>query len=316
MIIENTISRPPIVGVPCLTWCPAGPSSRMCWPNSLRRRNSMNLGPARIEIAIAKIPAARTLSTRRRTPREGFRDDLEPDRARALDEHDVAGLDEPGRAFRRLVRIGDPLAPVGTRELPDPEHDVDAELPDQLADLTVVVGRRRSELGHLSENGDLASGVRGEMLERGSHRGRVRVVRVVDQQAAAGQRRLLAAPARELDVDAALGQREPERLHREQGCDRVLSLVPRRERELQLERAARRARRRPGCRLRSPRTTRRSPARSGGSRCRRASGTARAAARLAPRRSRPGEARPRPRTSPWPRSRPSPAARGARARCS
>ena len=73
------------------------------------------------------------------------------------------------------------------------------------------------------------------MLERGSHRGRVGVVRVVDQQAAAGQRRFLAPPARELDLDAALRQREPERLHREQRCGRVLSLVPRRERELELE---------------------------------------------------------------------------------
>ena len=31
-------ARPPIVGVPALPWCPAGPSSRMCWPNSFRRR--------------------------------------------------------------------------------------------------------------------------------------------------------------------------------------------------------------------------------------------------------------------------------------
>ena len=28
------IASPPIVGVPALPWWPAGPSSRMCWPNS------------------------------------------------------------------------------------------------------------------------------------------------------------------------------------------------------------------------------------------------------------------------------------------
>ena len=93
MIIETMISRPPIVGVPCLTWWSAGPSSRMCWPNSFRRMKSMNFGPARIEIAIAKMPAARTRSTRRE-PLEGFCDDLEPDRPRPLDEHDVARLDD------------------------------------------------------------------------------------------------------------------------------------------------------------------------------------------------------------------------------
>ena len=71
----------------------------------------MNFGPARIEITIATIPAARTRSTRRATPTERFGDDLEPDRPRALDEHDVAGPDEPGRAVRRLVRIGDPARP-------------------------------------------------------------------------------------------------------------------------------------------------------------------------------------------------------------
>ena len=36
--IAMKIARPPIVGVPALPWCPAGPSSRICWPNSFRRR--------------------------------------------------------------------------------------------------------------------------------------------------------------------------------------------------------------------------------------------------------------------------------------
>ena len=33
--IAVKITRPPIVGVPAFVWCSAGPSSRMCWPNSL-----------------------------------------------------------------------------------------------------------------------------------------------------------------------------------------------------------------------------------------------------------------------------------------
>src|SRR5512132_2450883 len=73
------------------------------------------------------------------------------------------------------------------------------------------------------------------MLERRSHRGRVRVVRVVDQQAAAGEWRLLAAPARELDVHPPGRERQAESLHREQRRYGVLRLVPCRERELELE---------------------------------------------------------------------------------
>ena len=46
---------------------------------------------------------------------------------------------------------------------------------------------------------------------------------------------LLASPARELDLDPALGQRETERTDREQGGDRVQRLVTRGERELELE---------------------------------------------------------------------------------
>src|SRR3954469_3074095 len=91
MDIESMISRPPIVGVPCLTvWC-CGPSSRIGWPNSLRRRNSMNFGPARIEMMSARIPAIRTRTTARQSPREGLGDALEPERARGLDEDGVAG---------------------------------------------------------------------------------------------------------------------------------------------------------------------------------------------------------------------------------
>ena len=66
---------PPIVGVPALAWCSCGPSSRMCWPNSFTRRNSMNLGPRKMQISIAAMPAISTspieqlLQASRRRPR-------------------------------------------------------------------------------------------------------------------------------------------------------------------------------------------------------------------------------------------------------
>ena len=58
--IASMIRRPPIAGVPRFTTCPCGPSSLICCPNSLRRRNSMNLGPATIEMTIEMSPARRT----------------------------------------------------------------------------------------------------------------------------------------------------------------------------------------------------------------------------------------------------------------
>ena len=58
------------------------------------------------------------------------------------------------------------------------------------------------------------------MLERGAHRDRVRVPRVVDQQPAAGQRQLLVAPLGERHVDA-LRDLEPERARRRERDHRV-----------------------------------------------------------------------------------------------
>ena len=44
-------AMPPIVGVPALPACAAGPSSRMCWPNSLSRRYSMKRGPRNMQMS-------------------------------------------------------------------------------------------------------------------------------------------------------------------------------------------------------------------------------------------------------------------------
>ena len=57
-IAVNT-TRPPIVGVPAFSWCSAGPSSRMCCPNSRSRRNWMNFGPRKMEMRSEASPAIR-----------------------------------------------------------------------------------------------------------------------------------------------------------------------------------------------------------------------------------------------------------------
>src|SRR6478609_5773344 len=93
--------RPPIVGVPALAWCSCGPSSRMCCPNSLTRRYSMNLGPRKMQISIAAMPAIST-SPIEQLP-ESLGDDLEAGRARALDQDRVAGFGLSGKPFGRLL---------------------------------------------------------------------------------------------------------------------------------------------------------------------------------------------------------------------
>src|SRR5919112_1559767 len=91
---------PPIVGVPALTWCPSGPSSRMFCPNSRARRNAMNLGDRKTQISSEAVPAIRTSPTRQR-----LRDPLEADPARRLDEHDVSRADQVGDERRGRVGI-------------------------------------------------------------------------------------------------------------------------------------------------------------------------------------------------------------------
>src|SRR6188472_2409964 len=89
--IEAKTIRPPIVGVPAFAWCSCGPSSRMCCPNSLTRRYSMNFGPRKMQISIAAIPAISTSPIDQRL--QGLRNGLEAGGAGALDEYDVAALE-------------------------------------------------------------------------------------------------------------------------------------------------------------------------------------------------------------------------------
>src|SRR5215218_8134681 len=108
---------PPIVGVPALAWCSWGPSSRMCWPNSLTRRSSMNFGPRKMQISIAAMPAISTspigplpagAEQRLQLPGDG----LEAGRPRALDEHHVVGIELGGEQLGRLLGRADQLVRV------------------------------------------------------------------------------------------------------------------------------------------------------------------------------------------------------------
>ena len=61
MVGTRTLSRmsaPPIVGVPLLIKCDAGPSARTTWPICLRRSSRMNHGDRRKAKSIAVTVAA------------------------------------------------------------------------------------------------------------------------------------------------------------------------------------------------------------------------------------------------------------------
>ena len=59
---ETAMNRtiPPMVGVPAFTACPAGPSSRMCWPNSRARSHQMNFGERKTQMSSEAVPAMST----------------------------------------------------------------------------------------------------------------------------------------------------------------------------------------------------------------------------------------------------------------
>ena len=116
------------------------------------------------------------------------------------------------------------------RERADGEDLVDAQLCRCPTHLRVVDGARPAELRHVAEDRNAASalGTLDEIRERGSHRDGIRVVCVVDHEAAAGQGAFVAAPPREVDVDS-LRTRQSERVERSQRSHGVLDLVGRRE---------------------------------------------------------------------------------------
>src|SRR3712207_1336702 len=98
---------PPIVGVPAFSWWPSGPSSRMFWPNSFRRRNAMNFGLRKMQMSSAAVPPMRISPMRSGRLLQGFGHDLQPDAARPLHEHGVAVLQQLGQQRGGLGGVGD-----------------------------------------------------------------------------------------------------------------------------------------------------------------------------------------------------------------
>src|SRR3954453_2867423 len=237
-VATTRISRPPIVGVPCLTRCASGSSSRMCWPNSFFRRNAMNLGPTTIDTTIATTPAARTRITgasRGWDLCECFCHSFETDGPGCFHEDGVAGTYELVHLPQCIVDVRDPASgnaafKVPTRELADCQELVHAQLGGGLADFPVVLRACSSELGHVAQDRDPPPGPGSfhEIREGCAHRDGVRVVRVVDQQPAARELVLFPTPPCEVDLDA-FRARQAERLESGKRCRCVLHLVPSRE---------------------------------------------------------------------------------------
>src|SRR5579864_5848702 len=116
----------------------------MCWPNSLRRRNSMKRGPIAIETMSAMSAATRTLLT------ECLGHDLEAHGARALHEDGVPRPDELAHDRDRLRGGGRPrIGVVAPGQLSDSDHERKRSC--CAPDLLVVPRRVRPELGHLAE---------------------------------------------------------------------------------------------------------------------------------------------------------------------
>ena len=196
---------PPIVGVPAFAWCSCGPSSRICWPNSRARRNAMNFGDRKMQMSSEAVPAIRT-SPMQPAPCERLGDDLEPDAARALDQHDVARADELAGAARPPRRRRRPRATRRrTCRASRPTRGPTVTSRSTPADGRVARrsrgGARASagaELEHVAEHRDAPAGglVRGEIVEGGAHGQRVGVVAVVDDGGAARRARRARRAAR------------------------------------------------------------------------------------------------------------------------
>ena len=104
----------------------------------------------------------------------------------------------------------------------------------------MVSGPATPELGHVAQDRDAAAGLgpRPEQGQRRPHRDRVRVVAVVDEDAAAREREFLAPPAREDDLarpPADVREREAERAVDREGDERVVDVMEALEVELDVD---------------------------------------------------------------------------------
>ena len=136
----------------------AGPSSRICWPNSLRRRNAMKRGPAKIETTPATMPAMRT---RRHavTPASASATRSRPSTRAPLTSTQSPGSSSRAHERQRLVGVRRVTAPVHARALADRDEHVDADLRDRPRDL-VGAPRRCSRRARPSRRGRRRAGGR------------------------------------------------------------------------------------------------------------------------------------------------------------
>ena len=110
----------------------------------------MNFGPITTEMTIAIRPAIRTRTITRDVRQVGS-DAFEPDRARRLDEHRVAGADDRAAASA-AAHPAPTLHTVTPRELARPRSPRCPSSAAQLADLRVVPLGVLPELGHAAED--------------------------------------------------------------------------------------------------------------------------------------------------------------------
>ena len=189
---------PPIVGVPAFWWWPCGPSSRMCWPNSRSRRNSMNFGLRKMQISRApcrRDAGSRPASSRprpaprRRPPR--------PTPRERLHEHGVAGAQQPAAAPRPP-----PASATAWVSPSKPRRISAASGPTVTSRSTPALARRarrsrgggrrpraRARACRRAPPRAAPAARRGKVVDRGAHRHRVGVVGVVDDEHPAGSSR-------------------------------------------------------------------------------------------------------------------------------
>ena len=196
---------------------PSGPSSRMCWPNSRRRRNSMNFGLRNMQISRAagaaeqdpahqRLPAvaaragAAALRRRHQLPAQSRADDARGAPPREPFTSTVSPLrSSPASSLRGRAASGtrswQPRRRARSRNLRTRQQRSDGD-----EHLARRAARRRADL---AVQGDAPpararacprarprrrpGALSLEVLDRGAHRHRVGVVAVVDQHDAAGQ---------------------------------------------------------------------------------------------------------------------------------
>ena len=164
--------------------------------------------------------------------RQFRRDDLESHRAGALHEHHVARPEQPRAQPRRRpsARASRPSSPAVARaRARRPRSPARRRARARAAPISAVV-RRPPPAPSSAMSPSTATRRRpcralGEVLERGAHRDRVRVVAVVDQQPAAGELQLLLAELRELDLQLAVLERRRRALRRDERGEGVSELV-------------------------------------------------------------------------------------------